>query len=224
MLTALVSMLICGCGDSENTQSDLPKVAASAVDSKFTCAISSDKATITQGEIPRVKVAITNKSGVDVFLVGSLDGSDVGWRYPKCGFEVLDSAGKPFPEKPMARCGNMNMLKTSDFVKVDAGGIFNPVGEGFFGSSQLFHFRSFPPGTYILRFFYRTSAKGVQEYFGDERMSGKKGAAPEIQKLYERVPQIDVKSNELRVTIQAKPEAEQGADDQLPARPESKAK
>ena len=174
-----------------------------AADTPFICSISAEKATITQGELPRVKVSITNKSGKDVHLVGSLDGSDVGWRFPKCGFELLDTAGKPVPQKqPMGRCGNMNKLKTTDFVKVAAGAEFNPFGQGFFGSWQLYRFKQLPPGTYIFRFYYQTSTKGVQDYFGDERMMGQKTVAPEIQKLFEAVSLIDIKSNDLQITVQ----------------------
>lgn len=180
-------------------------VSVIAADSPFTCSISAEKATLIQGQVPRVKVSITNKSGKDVHLVGSLDGSDVGWRFPKCSFELLDTTGKPVPQKqPMSRCGNMNTLKTTDFVKVAAGTEFNPIGKGFFGSWQLYRFEQLPPGTYILRFYYQTSTKGVQDYFGDERMMGQKTVAPEIQKLFESVPLIDIKSNDLQITVQPK--------------------
>ena len=176
-----------------------------AADTPFTCSISAEKATIMQGEVPRVKVSIANKSGKDVHLVGSLDGSDVGWRFPKCGFELLDTAGEPVPQKqPMGRCGNMNTLETADFVKVAAGAEFNPFGQGFFGSWQLYRFKQLPPGTYILRFYYQTSTKGVQDYFGDERMMGQKTVSPEIQKLFEAVPLTDIKSNDLQITVQPK--------------------
>ncbi len=175
-----------------------------AADTSFTCSISADKSTIIQGEIPQVKVSITNKSGKDVHLVGSLDGSDVGWRFPKCGFELLDTGGKVLPEKQSMRCGNMNTLKITDFAKVAAGAEFNPAGKGFFGSSQLYRFRELPPATYILRFYYQTSTKSVQDYFGDERRMGQKTVPPEIQKLFKAVPLIDIKSNDLQITVQPK--------------------
>lgn len=176
-----------------------------AADAPFTCTISAEKVSIVQGTVPRVNVAITNKSGKDVYLVGSLDGSEVGWRFPKCGFELLDAAGKPVPQKrPMSRCGNMNALKTTDFAKVAEGAEFNPTGKGFFGSSQLYRFRQLPPGTYILRFYYQTSTKSAEDYSGDLQRSRLKPVSPEIQELFEAVPLIDIKSNDLQITVQPK--------------------
>jgi len=183
----------------------ISSLSVMAEDTLFTCSISAEKAIILQGKIPRVNVSITNKSGKDVYLVGSLDGSDVGWRFPKCGFELLDSTGKPVPQKqPMGRCGNMNTLKITDFVRVAADTDFNPYGQGFFGSRQIYRFEQLPPGTYILRFYYQTSTNDVQDYFGDERMMEKKITFPKIQKLFEAVPLIDIKSNELKITVQSK--------------------
>jgi hypothetical protein len=171
----------------------------------FICKISTDQSIVFEGEIPRVEVSITNRSGKDVYLVGSLDGSDVGWRFPKCGFDLLDTEGKPIPQtKPMLRCGNMNPLKAEDFVKVPAGKTFSPTGSGFFGSWQLYRFQELPPGVYVLRFYYQTSTKGIDDYFGDERMFGQKVEKPELLRFFEAVPLVDIKSNDLRITVKRK--------------------
>lgn len=174
-----------------------------ASDAAFDCIIASERTTYSVGEVPNITFRITNKSTKEVVLVGSLDGSTTDRRFPKCRFEILDSAGKPVT-LPLALCGNMNVLRTTDFVVVPAGGTFNPFGKGFFGPVQFYRFPITVPGDYTLRFSYSTSDR-VQDYFGDERMSGQTTAAPEIQRLFERVPKLDLKSNELKLTFTAKP-------------------
>ena len=178
--------------------------SAMAADPPYTCTISTGKSVIMQGEVPEIKVSIANNSGEDVYLVRRLDGSDVGWRYPRCNFEVLDSSRKPVSLKPMGRCGNMNLLKASDFVKVTAGAKFDLGGRGGYFSAKLFRFQELPPGDYILKFNYQTSTKTVRDYFGDEKMMGKTKASPEIQKLFESVPLVNLASNELRISVQPK--------------------
>jgi hypothetical protein len=101
---------------------------------RLDCVLSADRTTYQVGETPRLSVRIINKSARDVYLVGSLDGSDVGWHFPKWRLEVLDPAGKPLTtSRGGARCGNMNSLKTNDFVRVAPGQAFDPFGHGFFG-------------------------------------------------------------------------------------------
>jgi len=176
-----------------------------AADSEFECVITADRTTYSVGEVPKVTFRIHNKTDKEVVLVGSLDGSDVGWRFPKCRLEILDAAGKPVTT-PVARCGNMNPLRTTHFVVVPAGNAFDPFGKGFFGPMQL-QGHIFPittPGDYTLRFYYTTTTDRVEDYFGDERALIK--ASPEIQHLFERVPKLDLKSNELKLKFIPKPE------------------
>ncbi|WP_038167408.1 hypothetical protein [Verrucomicrobium sp. BvORR106] len=176
----------------------------SAAESWFTCSISAENTVVRHGEHPKVKVRIGNHLGRDVVLVGSLDGSSYGMRYPKCGFELMDSQGKPLKISPESRCGNMNELRIEDFVTVPSGKEFNPYESGFFGSWQSQLLPQLPPGTYLIRFYYQTSRKGVQYYFGDEQMLAEPKISPAIQKLYEMVPGLDLKSNALKITITAK--------------------
>lgn len=179
--------------------------SALAAEGAFDCVITSDRTTYAVGEVPSITFRITNKSTKEVVLVGSLDGSTTERRFPKCRFEILDAAGKPVTLPLALGCGNMNVLKTTDFVVVPAGGTFNPFGEGFFPPHQFYRFPVTVPGDYTLRFSYSTSDR-VQDYFGDERMSGQTTPAPEIQRLFERVPKLDLKSNELKLTFISKRE------------------
>lgn len=176
---------------------------AVAADSAFDCIITSDRTTYSVGEVPIFSVSIRNKSSKEVILVGSLDGSDVGWRFPKCRLEILDAAGKPVTA-PMARCGNMNVLRAADFVAVPAGGTFNPFSTGFFAPYQFYQFPVTAPGDYTVRFYYSTSDR-IQDYYGDERRIGRTNAPLEIQHLFKRVPKVELKSNELKLKFTPKP-------------------
>ncbi|HEX8373512.1 MAG TPA: hypothetical protein VF585_12075 [Chthoniobacterales bacterium] len=174
---------------------------AVAAEAAFDCIIASDSTTYAVGEVPNVTFRITNKSKKEVVLVGSLDGSTDDRRFPKCRFEILDSAGKPVA-LPVALCGNMNTLRVPDFVVVPVGGTFDPLGEGFFRLHQFSQFPISAPGNYTLQFSYSTSDR-IMDYFGDERMSGQTTAAPEIQRLFERVPNLHIESNKLKLTFTA---------------------
>src|SRR4051812_4984786 len=88
------------------------------------------------GKAPRISVKLTNRTGGEILLVGSLDGSDGKMRYPHAYFEVTGPDGKS-PVKGVGRCGNTNPLTEKCFVKVPAGGSFDPYGKGFFGAHQL---------------------------------------------------------------------------------------
>lgn len=98
----------------------------------------------------------------------------------------------------------MNRLRSADFVKIPAGSAFDLYGDGFFGSFEILRIKELPPGTYILRFYYKTSTKAVQDYFGDERLTLSTEplvVSPEIQKLFESVPDVDIQSNDLKITV-----------------------
>jgi hypothetical protein len=176
---------------------------AVAADAAFDCMIASDRTSYSVGEIPNITFRITNKTTKEVVLVGSLDGSTTDRRFPKCRFEILDASGKVVT-LPLSLCGNMNVLRTNDFVIVPAGGTFNPFGTDFFPPYQLYQFPVTVPGDYTLRFSYTTSDR-LQDYFGDERMMGRTNSTPEIQSLFKRVPKLELKSNELKLTFTAKP-------------------
>ena len=133
--------------------------------------------------------------------MGSLDGSALGRRFPHCILSLLDSTGKPLPSKPIEVCANMNPLKTADFVKVPASSSFNPYDKGFFGSYQMERIKELPPGTYILRFYYKTSTKSVRDYVGYNFLALTQVVSPEIQRLFESVPAVEIQSNDLKITV-----------------------
>jgi hypothetical protein len=176
-------------------------LTAVAEDPGFECTITSDRTNYTVGEVPKFTFRIINKSGKEVMLVGCLDGSDTNRRSPRCDLEILDARGKPVKETILV-CGNMNLLRTKDFVPVPAGEAFDPCGQDFSSLLQLYKFPVKAPGEYTFRFYYSTSDR-IQDYLGDERTSGKP-LDPEITRLFKRVPKLDLKSNALKLKFSGK--------------------
>jgi hypothetical protein len=168
------------------------------------CIISADP-THEPGEIPAIAVRIINRTRGDVYLVGSLDGSNRR-RYPYCYFEVVgpDSA---IAQSDCSGCVFMNILEEDDFVKVPAGGTFNPFQVGDHHricwnnvlSGDMFS----REGQYRVRFVYSTLAHDFSEWEGvgpsiDPRTRIK------LERLLAQVPKTTVTSNEIVVEVKKK--------------------
>ena len=80
--------------------------------------LTSDKEVYKVGELPKLTVKIYNDSKEDIYLIGSLDGSDVKWRFPYCYYSI--DRPKSVQTK-LQRCGNMNTLRLHDFKLIHAG-------------------------------------------------------------------------------------------------------
>jgi hypothetical protein len=147
-------------------------------------------------------VEITNLTGEDVYLVGSLDASDCKWRYPYCYFEVIGPDGKSTVQG-IGRCGNMNPLREEDFIKVQRGGKFDPYQQGYgsFSAYQLSP-RSFPvAGKYRIRFVYSTESGQIMDWLGDDVAVGEQRATKRFGGLFKQVPKAKVTSNEINVSV-----------------------
>ena len=177
-----------------------------------TCTVGLEKASYTVGEIPKAKVVLHNGSGEELVLPRGLDGSEAGWRYPHCGFEVFDEHKKPIQLGGIARCGNMSTLSKGDFAKLGAGDSLNLSENGYAGYWGLYQISS-KPGTYWIRHYYLTSGGPVEDYFGDERMllELKKDEPdvefeldPAIVKLAGEIPKVTVYSEMVKLVIEPK--------------------
>jgi hypothetical protein len=167
----------------------------------FACILVSGRDTYELGDYPQFAVRILNRSSREVYLVGSLDGSTSGRRFPTCRFEVTDAAGKPV-NWPGPFCGNMGLLRAEDFALVPGREAFNPFGKGFF-PSYPFPVSRQEPGTFAVRFFYSTSSRRVSDYFG--AYSGREfPVKPEIQQRFDQIPHVELRSKELKITFRPK--------------------
>jgi hypothetical protein len=181
-------------------------------ESPFVCVLSCDNATVELGTMPKITVAITNRTEQDVYLVGNLDGSNGGDRYPHCVCTVTKD-GKVVPVAETERwCGDMNALEDYNFVKVAAGQTFDPyqdkeIGPGqhrIYSSTMLYPSMFKSTGAYHVRFHYSTTSDDIREWAGDGRDSV--GADKTLVALFRQVPHIDLTSNELVITVVMPPE------------------
>lgn len=188
------------CQVQAQTQTEKP------VSSDFECVLTASKQMYSLGEVPELQVAIVNNSGEDVYLIGSLDGSEEKWRMPFCYYTI---------EKPQVdsldwfgRCGMMNNLKVEDFVQVPSGGSFNPLSKGngynFYDSFELRRVENFRnTGTYKITFHYSTNSDNIKDYLGlglGEKAEGLKSLKT-LNKLLMQVPKIELQSNTVEIEV-----------------------
>jgi hypothetical protein len=165
---------------------------------EFECVLTVAKKTYKPGETPELKVAIVNKTRKDVYLIGSLDASDLKWRSPHCYFSIERPNKDPLPGG--GRCGNMNSLRENDFVLVKSGESFDPYqsidGYGFFGPYIMGNKDAFKaPGTYKITFHYSTKSTKIGDYLGDGSTNEK------LLALFMQMPHIELTSNTVEIEV-----------------------
>ncbi len=167
----------------------------------LTCTISSQP-TCELGQAPAISVEIANWTEGEIYLIGSLDGSDLKWRYPFCYFEVIGPDGKPAKNRIARDCLNMNTIREKDFVKVRRGGKFNPYQKiddhGFFGTSLIVPATFQAEGEYRIRFVYSTDNADPKSWLGDV---GGNVTEMQVVKLLANVPKTTASSNEITVKV-----------------------
>jgi len=168
------------------------------------CEISAKKTSYVVGESPEIEVRLHNKTGQTVTLVGSLDGSDLGWRYPHCIFDVDGPPGHRGPG--IGRCGNTNPLRVKDFVQLHAGESLNPFMRiddyGFFSSGGLDFTHFMVPGKYQVSFRYSTNSSKILEWVG---IAGPPAQDSEVARLFPQVARFETVSNSIELTFAPPP-------------------
>lgn len=181
-----------------NREGDLSKPAA------LTCTLKSDKKVYKVGELPELKVEIVNNTTRDIYLIGSLDGSDVRWRMPYCYFTIQ----KPTLDTvQLARCGVVNPLRTEDFALVKAGQKFNPYQRidsyRFFTDPTINNSGMFKsPGIYKIQFHYSTNSSDITKYSFDRRFVKSRSDSMKLFSFFKNVPKTDIESNEIEITFE----------------------
>jgi hypothetical protein len=167
------------------------------------CSIKSDKTVYSLGETPRIDVRIKNEGDKPVLLVGSLDASDVKWRYPYCYYTITGQNGDPI-NTGVGRCGMMNALRRNDFVRVEPGATFNPYMDigptGFFSSGQINAYAFQNPGIYRITFHYDTSSNDMRQWEAWDDVEAAPGK-PSIRTLWKQVPKTTLVSNTLTIEV-----------------------
>jgi hypothetical protein len=167
----------------------------------FKCRITSKFQTYRVGQIPEMQVNILNNSKDEAYLISSLDGSDVKRRMPYCYFTVE----KPKPDTiSIMRCGFTNPLRIDDFRLVKPNETFNPYestdNKGLWADYIITSKETFrTPGIYKIQFHYSTNSSDINKFLGSW---DKNPNIPELRKLFEKTPKIDLCSNILEIKIQ----------------------
>jgi len=164
----------------------------------FECLITTRKQVYKIGETPKITVSIKNNTGKDVYLIGSLDGSEVRWRIPYCYFKINKPTIDTLPV--LRRCGIVNPLRKEDFVLVKAGETFDPYQSvddyGFFSSNEINRKENFrKPGKYSITFCYSTMPTGGYGFAANVNKT------PELKTLLSNLPKIELTSNTLEIQI-----------------------
>lgn len=170
---------------------------------KLKCILTTGRTEYKVGEVPQLHVKIINEGHEDVYIIGSLDGSDVKWRMPYCYFSIqkpiVDSVGRT------GRCGNTNTLTASDFVRVKPGESFNPYQlfdnlHGFFSDHETMRPENFRnPGVYKIRFYYNSNSNDIDSFDGRFNQLGKDSMA--VRELFPKAAKVDLASNEIEIRI-----------------------
>jgi hypothetical protein len=134
------------------------------------------------GDQPELSVRIHNQGNHEVFLPGSLDGSERKLRYPHAYFTV-SGPREGLIEQKFIYCGTVNPFRVQDFVRVDAGDSFDPYGIldgcGFWPSMMLEHSRFVKAGRFRFEFHYSTEIDTSN-------------APQDIKKIWQRVPRLKI--------------------------------
>jgi len=147
------------------------------------------------------KVRIRNISIREVDVVPSLDGSDVGWRYPLFTARLWGPDGKPILVD-VGRCGNCNGLSKANVVALKPDEEFDPLaGESFLGHTYLTDWTPKQVGKHRLVLTVDYSATDPAEWNGSEERIG---ADPKkVRDVLARVPLERMESTvEFEVTKQ----------------------
>jgi hypothetical protein len=157
------------------------------------------------GSVPKVTVAITNEAGTDIYLVGSLDGSDWKGRYPYCYFEVIGPDGKSAVPELILEDPLCSPLREKDFVKVAPGEAFDPYDQslGFFPAVQLDPAVFRAPGAYRVRFVYSTISDNIALWRNGGWDGIPENERPKILALFSQVPKLELWSDEITITVVA---------------------
>lgn len=148
-----------------------------------------------------ISIEICNISESPVRMVGVLEGSETGVRFPHYSPEIKASI-KLKPEE-MDVCGNVAPLRITDFRLLLPKESFDPtkpLDEASYLPLFIFNnFRPPAPGVYELSLTLSTESKNDEQWLG---MLGYPGEE-KVLKLLKEVPRFKVKSNTLLLRVEA---------------------
>jgi hypothetical protein len=146
-------------------------------------------------------VELANAGPAEVLMVGVVDGSEGGLRYPRWRPEILgDAIGRVTArrdEDPL-----VGPLRGSDFTRLAPGQAFDPTdpgpGRAYLPLSTFATFAPPVPGTYRFRLVLSTESETPEQWLGRFNQEEER---EEVLELVSRVPRVTLESNALEVRV-----------------------
>ena len=164
--------------------------------------LTTDVANPRIGDVVTVKVSVQNLADHPIWMVGVLDGSETGLRYPRYRPEIfLDGvlAAEPVkPEDPL-----VGPLRLSDFYRLEPGQAFVPTSPSFeHAYHPLITFNNFmpeKPGTYQYYLHLSTKSSAPEQWLG---VFGQEVYREAVLDRVMHIPRVEIMSNVLEVGIE----------------------
>lgn len=159
---------------------------------EFTARLLREKGKV--GEPLPVGFALRNLAPASVQILPSLDGSAVG-RSPRYLLSILDEQGVAQQPDRIPFCGHVNRLLRRDFVTLESGEEFDPLGPGSFGH-YLLRWAPSRPGIYTLDAVYDATGKVPEAWQGSGAMD------PAALKMLEAMPRGRYEAKRLTIVVE----------------------
>ena len=145
------------------------------------------------GAVVPVKIEVRNVSQNSLWVVGVLDGSEQGYRFPHYRPSIKSTPEMPAPE--FEACGNLAPLRLQDFRELAPNEAFDPTAShGGAAYQPIYTFLNFAPpakGRYQLQLKLSTASEKPEDWLG---MLGYPGESDVLKRLKD-VPRLEVESN-----------------------------
>lgn len=147
-----------------------------------------------------IRIEVKNVSSGDIWMVGVLDGSESGTRYPHYLPEIRLAgrvvAKPPAPEDPL-----VSPLRLADFHLLEPGAGFDPTatpGAAYLPVSTFSNFRPSIPGRYEVQLVLSTESRTLEQWLGKFGQDLERAAVLDRLPL---IPKLTVTSNLLAVEV-----------------------
>lgn len=155
---------------------------------------------IRVGEAVPLSIEVRNVSDRPLYMVGVLDGSEVGFRYPHYLPQITAPQPLP-PTEGLPECGNVAPLRLKDFRLLQPGEGFDPtVPLDDIAYLSLITFKTFRPpfpGRYEFRLTLSTESERDEQWLGIIEYPGKE----QVLSRLAQVPRVRIESNAAVVEV-----------------------
>jgi hypothetical protein len=159
---------------------------------EFTARLTREKGQV--GRPLPLAFALRNLSSEPARIVPAIDDSDVA-RSPRYLLKILDDRGVPQEPKEIPFCAHVNPLLASDFVTLEPGEEFDPLGPGSFGHYML-RWTPSRPGTYTLDATYDATGKIPEAWKGAGELD------PAALRMLEAMPRGRYEARRLTIVVE----------------------